>query len=172
MNKPIIKDEFNALFDQVYLYRIHIAANRLLTCIQLYNELHLPIILSGGQVYQATGCEALIARQILFDIGVPEQNIFVDKNSLNTTENARYVYELLHKHHFRRPVLITSAFHLPRAVQQFKKVGIDVVPYPADYHTNVSFKFSPRQLVPSSQALNDISLALKEYVGLLAVKWY
>ena len=149
-----------------------IAANRLLTCIQLYNELHLPIILSGGQVYQATGCEALIARQILFDIGVPEQNIFVDKNSLNTTENARYVYELLHKHHFRRPVLITSAFHLPRAVQQFKKVEIDVVPYPADYHTNVSFKFSPRQLVPSSQALNDISLALKEYVGLLAVKWY
>ncbi|MGE5606137.1 MAG: YdcF family protein [Bacteroidota bacterium] len=149
-----------------------IAANRLLTCIQLYNELHLPIILSGGQVYQTTGCEGLIARQILLDLKVPEQKIFVEKNSLNTTENARYVKELLHEHHFRRPVLITSAFHLPRAVLQFEKAGIKVIPYPAAYHTNTTFRFSPRQLVPSSQALNDLSLALKEYLGLLAAKWY
>lgn len=149
-----------------------VAANRLLTCIQLYNELHLPIVLSGGQVYQTTGCEALIAQQILLDIGVPEQKIFIEKNSMNTIENARYVKELLREHHFHRPVLITSAFHLPRAVQQFKKAGIKVIPYPADYHTNITFRFSPRQLVPSAQALNDFSIALKEYIGLLAVKWF
>lgn len=149
-----------------------IAANRLLTCVQLYHQYKLPIIVSGGQVYQTTGSEALIARQILLDLGVPDQKIFVEKSSLNTTENARYVKELLHEHDFRRPVLISSAFHLPRAVRQFKKAGIDVVPYPADYHTNVTFRFNPRQLVPTSQALNDLSLALKEYLGLLATKWY
>lgn len=149
-----------------------IAANRLLTCVQLYHQYQLPIIVSGGQVYRTTGSEALIARQILLDLGVPDQKIFVDKNSLNTTENARYVKKLLHEHGFRRPVLITSAFHLPRAVRQFKKAGIDILPYPADYHTNVTFRFSPRQLVPTSQALDDLSLALKEYLGLLAAKWY
>lgn len=149
-----------------------IAANRLLTCVQLYHQYKLPIIVSGGQVYQTTGNEALIARQILLDLGVPDQKIFVEKSSLNTTENARYVKELLHEHGFHRPVLITSAFHLPRAVRQFKKAGVDILPYPADYHTNITFRFSHRQLVPTSQALDDLSLALKEYLGLLAAKWY
>ncbi len=149
-----------------------VAANRLLTCAQLYHQLNLPIILSGGQVYQTTGCEASIARQILLDIGVPNSKVFIEKKSLNTTENAKYVKVLLDKHHFRQPILITSAFHLPRAVLQFKKIGISVIPYPADYHTNVSHRFSPRQLVPSVEALNETSAALKEYLGLLVVNWY
>lgn len=149
-----------------------IAANRLLTCIQLYHQLHLPIIVSGGQVYKTTGREARIAQKILLDVGVPNEKIFVEDHSLNTTENALNVKQILNQHHFRQPILITSAFHLPRAVREFKKAGVVVMPYPADYHTNVSFRFSSRQLVPSAEALNDLSLALKEYLGLLASKWY
>lgn len=41
------------------------AANRLLTCLQLYHALRTPLILSGGRVYQTTGCEAEIAGTIL-----------------------------------------------------------------------------------------------------------
>lgn len=149
-----------------------IAANRLLTCIQLYHQLHLPVILSGGQVYQTTGCEARIARQILLDTGVPNDQIIIEDNSLNTTENAENIKKLLGKHNLGRPILITSAFHLPRAVRQFEKINVDIEPYPADYHTNVSFRFSSRQLVPSAEALNETSLALKEYIGLLFIKWY
>lgn len=149
-----------------------IAANRLLTCIQLYRQLHLPIIVSGGQVYQTTGCEARIAGQILLDAGVPNDRILIEDDSLNTTENAENVKKILTRHSFQRPILITSAFHLPRAVRQFEKINVDITPYPADYHTNVSFRFSFRQLVPSSDALNDLSLALKEYLGLLVAKWY
>lgn len=149
-----------------------IAANRLLTCIQLYHQLHLPIIVSGGQVYKTTGCEARIARQILLDAGVPDDRILIEDESLNTTENAENVKKILSRHNFCRPILITSAFHLPRAVRQFEKINVDITPYPADYHTNVSFRFSFRQLVPSSDALNDVSLVLKEYLGLLVAKWY
>ena len=149
-----------------------IAANRLLTCIQLYRQLHLPIIISGGQVYKTTGCEARIAGQILLDVGVPNDQILIEEDSLNTTENAENVKKILTGHSFQRPILITSAFHLPRAVRQFEKINVNIIPYPADYHTNVSFRFSFRQLVPSSQALNDLSLTLKEYLGLLATKWY
>lgn len=149
-----------------------IAANRLLTCMQLYHQLRLPIILSGGQVYKTTGCEAIIARKILLDMGVPNNKIFIEDKSLNTTENARYIKKILNQYHFQQPILITSAFHLPRSIQQFNKVGIVVTPYPADYHTNVSQRFSFRKLVPSSEALNEVSLALKEYIGLLVIKWY
>lgn len=148
------------------------AANRLLTCAQIYHRLHLPIILSGGRVYKTTGYEARIAAKILLDLGVPHDKIFTDDSSLNTTENAQYVKKILNQYHFQRPLLITSAFHLPRAVRQFKKINVDVIPYPADYRTNVSYRFSSRQLVPSHEALNETGLALKEYIGLLAVKWY
>lgn len=149
-----------------------IAANRLLTCMQLYHQSQLPIILSGGQVYQTTGCEALIARQILLDVGVPNDQILIEDHSLNTTENAENVKKKLTRHGFQRPILITSAFHLPRAVCQFEKINVDITPYPADYHTNLSFRFSFRQFVPSAEALNATSLALKEYIGLLFIKWY
>lgn len=149
-----------------------VAANRLLTCAQLYHQLRLPIVVSGGQVYQTTGPEALIARMILLDLGVPDEQILIEADSLNTTQNATNVKQILNQGHFRKPILITSAFHLPRAVRQFQKVGIEVTPYPADYHSNVSFQFSSRQLIPSAVALNDLSLALKEYFGLLVSRWY
>ena len=47
------------------------AANRLLTCIQLYHQLQVPIIVSGGQVYKTTGNEWEIAKSDLLDVGIP-----------------------------------------------------------------------------------------------------
>ena len=48
------------------------AANRLLTCAKLYNKLHVPVIISGGKVYEFTGDEARICRNILINLGVKE----------------------------------------------------------------------------------------------------
>lgn len=149
-----------------------IAANRLLTCIQLYHKLNAPIVVSGGQVFKNTGREAQIGNNILLDLGIPKDKIFIEDESLNTTENAKYVKKILNQQHFRKPILVTSAFHMPRAVRQFQKAGITVTPFPADYHTNISFRFSSRQLVPTSEAMNDVSIALKEYLGLIFIKWH
>jgi uncharacterized SAM-binding protein YcdF (DUF218 family) len=148
------------------------AANRLLTCVQLYQILHVPIIVSGGKVLETTGSEADIAKVILMGLGVPAEKVIVENKSLNTTENARFTKELLEQYHFEQPILVTSAFHMERAVLQFTKVNSVVTPYPTDYQTNVEHKFQPHQLWPSASALVDTSLALKEYVGILAVKWY
>lgn len=148
------------------------AANRLLTCAQLYQMLHIPIIVSGGKVLETTGSEADIAKVILIGLGVPAEKIIVENQSLNTTENAQYTKELMEQYHFQQPILVTSAFHMERSVLQFNKVQLAVLPYPTDYQTNVEHKFQPHQLWPSASALVDNSLALKEYVGILAVKWY
>jgi len=148
------------------------AANRLLTCVQLYQVLHVPIIVSGGKVLETTGSEADIAKVILMGMGVPAEKVIIENKSLNTTENARFTKELIEQYHFKQPILVTSAFHMERSVLQFDKVHLAVVPYPTDYQTNVEHKFQPHQLWPSASALLDISLALKEYVGILAVKWY
>lgn len=148
------------------------AANRLLTCVQLYHKLNVPILVSGGKVLETTGCEAEIAKVILMGLGVPADKVIVENKSLNTTENAKFTKELLEQNNFRQPILVTSAFHMERAVLQFTKVNVAVTPFPTDYQTNVETGFQPHQLWPSAGALLDVSLALKEYVGILAVKWY
>jgi uncharacterized SAM-binding protein YcdF (DUF218 family) len=148
------------------------AANRLLTCAQLYNILQVPIIVSGGKVLETTGCEAEISKVILIGLGVPPDKIIIENKSLNTTENAKFTKEIVERENFKQPILVTSAFHMERSVLQFQKAQVVVLPYPTDYQTNVEHKFQPHQLWPSANALLDTSLALKEYVGILAVKWY
>lgn len=149
-----------------------VAANRLLTCLQLYQTLHVPIIVSGGQVFEDTGREAEIARSILISLGIPEGKIILESKSLNTTENAVYTKKLLDKYDYQKPILVTSAFHMERAVKQFEKVNTSVIPYPTDYHINISNQFTLGKLRISADKFNNTSLALKEYLGLLALKWY
>jgi uncharacterized SAM-binding protein YcdF (DUF218 family) len=148
------------------------AANRLLTCAQLYQVLHVPIIVSGGKVLETTGSEADIAKVILVGLGIPAEQIIIENQSLNTTENAKYSKELIARYGFTQPILVTSAFHMERSVLQFNKVNVPVIPYPTDYQANMAVKFQPHQLWPSAGAMLDLSLALKEYLGILAVKWY
>lgn len=148
------------------------AANRLLTAAQLYHKSHLPIIASGGKVLETTGTEAEISRTILLGLGVPADKILVENQSLNTTQNAEFSKRMLDSHGFKQPILVTSAFHMPRAVLQFQKAGVIVTPWPTDYQANVHSLVSWFDFVPSSGALTTIALAVKEYLGLAAIKWY
>jgi uncharacterized SAM-binding protein YcdF (DUF218 family) len=148
------------------------AANRLLTAVELYNQLQIPIIVSGGRVFESTGREAEIAQATLLRLGVPADKIIIENQSINTTENARFSKEKLLTYGFQQPILVTSAFHMPRAVKQFDKVGITVTPFPADYQTNVQGGLGFRQWWPDADGLSNFSLAVKEYVGLLAIRWY
>lgn len=148
------------------------AANRLLTCAQLYQETHASIIISGGQVYEFTGSEAEIAKSILIGLGVPEDKIIPERKSLNTTQNAKYSKELIDQNGFKKPILVTSAFHMHRSLRQFEKVGLSVVPYPSDYQVNVKGRIEVSSFIPSAEAMLKVTIALKEYIGILASKWY
>lgn len=148
------------------------AANRLLTAAQLYHKYHLPIIASGGKVLETTGTEAEISRTILMGLGVPADKNIVENQSLNTTQNAEYSKKLLDSHGNSQPLLVTSAFHMPRAVLQFQKAGVTVTPWPTDYQANVHSLVSWFDFVPSSGALTNIALSIKEYLGIAAIRWY
>ncbi len=148
------------------------AANRLLTVAQLYKKLDIPIIVSGGQVFGFTGKEADIAKEILIGIGIPEEKIITEGKSLNTTQNAEYTKEIIMQYEFRDPIVVTSAFHMPRAVKQFEKVDVHVEGYPTDYQTNINKRYSFYDFVPSASSINDSAIALKEYVGILVIRWY
>lgn len=148
------------------------AANRLITAAELYKKLDIPIIISGGQVFENTGKEANIAKNILINMGIPKDKIFVEVKSLNTTQNAKFTKTILDNNNFKNPILVTSAFHMERSVIQFRKYGISVLPFPTDYQTNIKPKFTFNDLIPSGDSIQKISIAVKEYIGILASKWY
>lgn len=146
------------------------AASRLLTTVRLYRELKVPVLLSGGQGFADSGLEAEIARRTLIGMGVPEQDIIVETKSLNTTQNAIYSAGLLTEKGFRRPLLVTSAFHMPRAVLNFRQQEVEVVPYPADYQVNPVGSFHYTKLRPNPEKLFDSALVLQELLRTLVTR--
>lgn len=146
-------------------------ANRLLTAVRLQRQLNVPIILSGGQVYSDSGPEALIAKRVLMDLGVPEDKIIVEGRSVNTTQNAKFSAEIMREKGFNKPILVTSAFHMPRSVLNFAKNGVEVTAYPADYRTNTKHDFHYNKLKPSTEALDDNVTVLQEVLRALVTRY-
>jgi len=145
------------------------AANRLLTAARLQKKLNVPLIVSGGKVFEDTGTEAVVSQRILWGLGVPQDKIITEDQSLTTTQNALYVKQIIENRQFKQPILVTSAFHMPRSVMNFHQVGLTVEPYPADYKVNVNSYLSVFKFWPNSGAFSNTCIALWEYVGMLAL---
>ncbi len=135
---------------------------RLLEVYRLYRQLQVPIVLSGGQVYADSGQEAVIARRVLMSMGVPETDIFIEGQSLTTGQNARYSAKLLAEHGWKAPLLVTSAFHMERAVLNFAHANVAVTPCPTDYFAARQSVFHYNKLSPSAAALSGTVVFLQE----------
>ncbi len=139
------------------------SSNRLLMAARLYHRLRIPVLITGGRVYADSGAEALIARRILMDLGVPEGDILVETESLTTGQNARYTAVILGERGLSRPVLVTSAFHMKRAVLNFENNGVTVLPFPTGYRVNVTPRvFHYMWLSPQAYALDNSVCVLQE----------
>ncbi len=140
---------------------------RLITGFLLHRRTGKPIILSGGAAIGVIP-EAKIMRELLLEFGVDEGSIYADQNSRDTWENALYVKKICERIGCESITLITSAFHMRRALMVFRKAGFDVQPYPTD------FKFEGRynlySLFPKYSVFYDSSIAIREYIGLIFYK--
>jgi uncharacterized SAM-binding protein YcdF (DUF218 family) len=152
--------------------------DRLLTGLRLLRRQRAPLLVtSGGRVSFTSGDparpEALWARDLAEELGVPGDRILLNPGSRNTAEEARDIGELGRRRGWRRILLITSAYHLPRAVQSFERhSGLEVVPVPCDFQLPArEYVGSPTagsvaiDLLPSAQALELSTVAIKEHLG-------
>ena len=137
-------------------------SSRLLTTLRLHRLYNLPILLAGGQVFSDTGSEAEIARRVLRSLGVPGEMIYVETHSRTTGQNARYSAEILRREGFAHPILVTSAFHLPRAVLNFEKEGVAVTPYPTDFWVSGNPQLYALKFAPNASALLTNTVFLQE----------
>lgn len=126
----------------------------------------LPVLVSGGTPRNAVRSEADVIGDLLEkEFGVPVR--WHEGDSFDTADNARFSAALLHPKGIRRIVLVTQAFHMPRARRLFEAAGFEVIPAPTDL---ASRQKQPRNLLdwlPRPRALMDSYYALHEWLGIL-----
>lgn len=129
----------------------------------LYRHGPLPILVSGGAPFGGRA-EAESMQQVLGgEYGVPVR--WVETLSRDTAENAALSAPLLHQADVQRIVLVSHAWHLPRAKSAFEAQGFTVLPAPTAFTTASPSLFE--ELLPSGKALNNSRLALHEWLGRL-----
>ncbi|MBE9177378.1 YdcF family protein [Oculatella sp. LEGE 06141] len=152
------------------------AGDRVIYGARLFREGKAPVvILSGGRIGWKGGGppESADMAKLAEALGVPAAAILQDQTSLNTYENAVNVQRILQERGIRRILLVTSAMHMPRSLRIFQKQGIEAIAAPTDFIVTEQevreLDGSPQaialNLIPDADSLQQLTRALKEYVG-------
>jgi len=129
------------------------------------------IIFSGGSAafIGEGGVEAAFAIQEFEALGIPHERITAEEQSRNTVENAVFSQLLAQPKPGEHWLLITSAYHMPRAIGVFRAAGFPVEACPVDWRTR-----GPIDAVEPFASLGDglrrTDTAVREWVGLLAYR--
>jgi len=111
--------------------------------------------------------EAIVAGRLFVALGINPARLTLEDKSRSTAENARLCRALVRPQPGERWLLITSAWHMPRAIGSFRAAGFAVEPWPVDYRSGGVFHpFKVYASLP--EGLRQLDFITKEYVGLLA----
>ena len=134
---------------------------------QIAKQTGLPIYATGGKpLSENSEAEGDVMKRWLLWFRVPPASIHVESMANTTWENAILTKTMLEKKGQQTIILVTSAWHMPRAVWCFEAQGLNVIPAPTDYLTE-NEPYDLRSFLPRWNVLNDSSHALHEYLGLL-----
>lgn len=150
------------------------AAERMTESLRLA-QLHpaAKLVFSGGSlnlVSQSRWTEAGQAGQFYRGLGVAPERLILEDKSRNTYENALFTARLIQPKPGERWVLVTSAYHMPRAMGLFRKLGVKLEAYPVDYRSSGSWSSDLRPNTRLSRALELTDDVAKEWIGLLAYR--
>ncbi len=134
------------------------------------------ILISGGAGYlpfqsEAVSDEGQMTAQFLIVAGVRPADITLENKSRNTHENALFTATMLRKYFgTNRCVLVTSAWHMRRAIACFQKEGVQVTPFPSSF-MSIRRSFSPGDwLLPHEESFFDSYYLIRELVGYVTYK--
>jgi uncharacterized SAM-binding protein YcdF (DUF218 family) len=127
------------------------------------------IVYSGGSpnLISDDAKEADYATAAFESLGISKERLTIERRSRNTRENAEFSRAIAAPKDGERWLLVTSAYHMPRAIGLFRKAGFAVEPYPVDWHTGGRadlLTFSPVAV----DGLERTDVAVREWMGLVA----
>jgi uncharacterized SAM-binding protein YcdF (DUF218 family) len=160
-----ISPEVSAFRDVVALNE---AAERITVAAELARRYpNARIVYSGGSnaLLSDRALEAPLAVRELEALGVAHDRITAEEQSRNTIENAVYSRLVAQPKPGERWLLVTSAFHMPRAIAAFRAAGFAVEAYPVDWRTRGS-RDAARFFDSLSEGLAQTDTAVHEWAGL------
>ncbi len=136
---------------------------RLRYAAHLHRMTGVPVLASGGTPHDETVTLAELMRRVLV-VGFGVEPVWTEERSKTTRENALYSAAVLKEHGISRIMLVTHAWHMPRARKTFERHGLEVVPAPTLF-TPESTIGGPLAWLPDANALSKSHSALHEWVG-------
>ena len=122
----------------------------------------LPVLTSGGVSYRhQPPMGRMLARLLKEELDVPVR--WVEDTSADTHENAVKSAGILQPAGVRKVLLVTHAWHMPRAVAAFETAGLEVVAAPTGSRERQPVE--PGAFVPSARALQESAWAVHEWIG-------
>jgi uncharacterized SAM-binding protein YcdF (DUF218 family) len=106
---------------------------------------------------------------IFESLGIDRSRLIIERTSRNTLENAEFSKALADPKPGERWLLVTSAFHMPRAVGLFRKAGFPVEPYPVDWRTGGTSSLLSFDTT-ATDGLSRTDIAVREWIGLIVYR--
>lgn len=130
----------------------------------------VPIVHTGGHGLfvpeEATEAEGAYA--LFTDFGIDPARVLLEDKSRNTHENAIFTHRLVNPKPGQSWLLVTSAYHMPRAIGVFRQAGWEtVIAYPVDWRTR-GWQDSSLGFSGLSSGLRRFDVAAREWIGLFA----
>ncbi len=141
-------------------------ADRIVYAAQLFHSgVASRIVVSGGRVdadpVGSTEAEAM--KDMLVLLGVPVDAIIAEDRSRNTLDNIAFVHQLVLD---ERVALVTSGYHMPRAMKIAREAGLKAFAFPTDWQVPAEVRPAWENWLPTIGADRDSFLALREYLAL------
>jgi uncharacterized SAM-binding protein YcdF (DUF218 family) len=115
-----------------------------------------------------TSTEAVQARKLMSQMGIEPERVTIEDKSRNTDENARFTAAIVHPQSSQRWIIVTSAFHMPRAMGLFEKAGFHPIAYPVAFRTEGRWREDLRLTFEPVRNLRIFEISLHEWLGLAA----
>ena len=147
-------------------YEFTDSVDRFFAGLDLFNNNKSPILIfTRGKMPWSVGiAEAEYLKELAIKYGVSEEDIILTDEIQNTEQEAKAIKEILTEN--AKIILVTSAFHMPRAEKVFKAANINVIPFPVDFQSS-KLKTTIMDFIPSAVSLFDTSHFLREMIGRL-----
>lgn len=125
------------------------------------------LVFTGGKMPwdHVKQTEGEILKKYAIQNGIPKEKILITKNVENTEDEAKAVKELISPQ--EKIILVTSGYHMYRAMLLFENEGFTVSPYKVDFKNSKTYKITFMDFLPSANNLNSSEVIIRELIGRL-----
>lgn len=152
---------------ETFKYEFGDGVDRVLSGMDLFNNNKAPLLIftRGKLPWQLGLPEGEYLKEFAIKYGIPEEKILLTDNVQNTDEEAKSVKRLLNTND-AEIILVTSAFHMPRAKKVFEAANIRIIPFAVDFNRSTK-KTTLMDFIPNAHSLSVTSFFVREMIGRL-----